>query len=192
MARRHKHIVFILDRSGSMFDRWNDAIEGIQGFLEAAADAANQHDHDLSFSLVVFSSKVSAHMADEDLTVAEVRETLRRLTPTGLTALYDAICMTIDRTTKRSESEDWSSVEFVIQTDGQENNSKEYAMPDVSFMIDNVRQEFGWNTHFLSESPQQIEQFAAAGVLFSTTASYSGENTRTAFSNTASSLNWSD
>ena len=177
MARRHKHIVFILDRSGSMFDRWNDAIEGIQGFLEAAADAANQHDHDLSFSLVVFSSKVSAHMADEDLTVAEVRETLRRLTPTGLTALYDAICMTIDRTTKRSESEDWSSVEFVIQTDGQENNSNEYAMPDVSFMI---------------ESPQQIEQFAAAGVLFSTTASYSGENTRTAFSNTASSLNWSD
>jgi len=73
--------------------------------------------------------------------------------PRGMTALYDAVGMTInsvgDRLNNTPEDERPEKVIFVITTDGYENASKEFSAKRVKEMIEHQQSKYSWTFMFL-------------------------------------------
>lgn len=143
-------IVCIVDRSGSMRSIRDDAIGGFNAFLEdqkkepgEAVMTYVQFDHEYD---KVFEAKNLQEV--EPLT----NETF---VPRGMTALQDAIGMTIvqvgERLAAMPEDERPENVIVVILTDGRENASQEYrdlpGLEQVQRLI--KEQEEKWNWHFI-------------------------------------------
>ena len=133
-------ITFILDRSGSMAGLVDDTIGGFNTFLaeqKKVAGAAN-------VTLVSFADGAATVYAGRPLADAPplTRETY---SPSGNTALYDAICETVDAAGARfammPESERPGMVMVVIITDGEENHSRKFSREDVFQRITPRRSE---------------------------------------------------
>jgi Mg-chelatase subunit ChlD len=144
------HIYFLLDRSGSMESMASDVIGGFNAFL--AAQSADGED--ALMTLVQFDSENS----HEVLANAAVLRNVSRLDagtflPRGGTPLYDAIGHLVADATIRSESKTSGGllaedILFVIFTDGQENQSVEYARQNIFDLISR-KEESGWTFVFM-------------------------------------------
>ena len=138
-------IVLVLDQSASMEPLAEESRTGVNQFL---ADQRSV-DKPARVTLTTFNSKVEFTHDNVDL---KEFEDLSSFPTGGMTALYDAIGMTIDRVGKRlaatSEHERPAQVIFVIVTDGNENASKEYTT-SVRDMIKHQQDKYSWDFVFL-------------------------------------------
>jgi hypothetical protein len=82
-----------------------------------------------------------------------VRLTEHNYQPSGMTALHDAVGKTIDEVGQRlaamHESQRPGKVVFVVQTDGEENSSREYTGDQVRQMIKHQEERYQWVFTFL-------------------------------------------
>jgi len=93
-------------------------------------------------------------------TLATIKEfTHEDYVPSGTTALYDAIGSTI----QKYRNED--NVVLVIATDGGENASKKYSLPEIVRMIAEQRNHRNWNVVYLSEDISTFEQGNKCGII---------------------------
>lgn len=143
-------IVFILDRSSSMGSMRQEAIDGYNQFVKDQLEVA-----DADIQLVLFNT---------ERTVAPMTK-LSETTPLGnatfvpysMTALYDAIGITIDEVgatlAARPENERPSKVIFAILTDGHENSSQIYPGEEgrqkVAEKIQHQQDVYNWQFTFL-------------------------------------------
>jgi len=79
-------------------------------------------------------------------------------TPSGSTALYDAIGQTIGKFM------DDINVIMIITTDGQENSSKEFTREQIVRLINKQRNTKNWNFIYLSEDPTTMHQGESLGI----------------------------
>jgi hypothetical protein len=88
--------------------------------------------------------------------------------PRGMTALYDAVGKTIqavgDRLANTSEHLRPGKVIFVIQTDGEENSSREYSAELVKSMIEHQKSKYSWDFVFIG-SAKDIDVAKTASML---------------------------
>lgn len=142
-------LVCIVDRSGSMETICDDAIGGFNAFLAAQKAAPGTArltyaQFDDRYELVHDAAPLSA-------VPPLTRETF---VPRGSTALYDAICRTMDRVGQRlattPEPERPAKVVVVIVTDGHENASRRHTHADVQRRIAHQRDVYGWEFVFLA------------------------------------------
>lgn len=134
-------IVLVLDRSGSMASIRDDAIGGVNTFIEEQ----QKEDGEAYFSIVQFDSvygdpqKWRTPLAEAELLTSDT------FIPRGGTALFDAIGKTVAEVReRRAKGEITGKVQFVIQTDGGENSSTEYRTREsVSNVVTQVTEE-GW------------------------------------------------
>lgn len=125
----HLELVMVIDQSGSMSGLEDDTIGGFNSMISKQ----KKDDVDANVTAVVFSDNAKTIYDRERL--GNVREmTDKEYTPGGMTALMDAIGTTITKVEKYDGiNEKNNKVLFVIITDGQENDSKEWsAAPAVS------------------------------------------------------------
>jgi len=127
MKNNLTEIVFILDRSGSMCSLVNDTIGGFNSFIEDQ----KQEDGEALLTTILFDDQYEIlHNGVNIKTVKPM--TTKEYSARGMTALLDAIGKTIntvgDRFNKLDEDNKPSKVIFVITTDGQENQSKEFKL----------------------------------------------------------------
>lgn len=152
MTKKTKHCVFVLDQTGSMYDKKKDTIGGFNDFLEKQKKIKK---HSIKFSLILFNSlKVEKRHIAVDVNKVKLL-TDKTYVPNGMTPLWDAVGMAISENDKKKD------VFFVILTDGLENASQELNSEKVKKMI-KKKEKRGWGFIYLGVD---LTNFADAGMM---------------------------
>lgn len=178
MKKGLTEIVAILDKSGSMGSVRDDALGGINTFIEDQKKAPGE----ALFTLVFFDSNMT--VLYDGINIKEIH-TLQKneYVPSGNTALNDAICSTIDSVGKRlasmKEEDRPEKVLVAILTDGMENDSKSFTRADVKERIDHQREKYNWEFVFLAANQDAFATSEAYGISAANTVNYSATPTGT-------------
>ena len=167
MTRKsYTHISLVCDRSGSMAAVQADA----QGAINHFIGEQKQVDGEATLLFVEFDAPYGGgedwyHIVhDGDLKQAEDY----RLAPRGSTALLDAVGQTITSTGEKlealAEADRPGKVIFVIQTDGQENSSRDWTWEKIQEAIKRQTEQFNWQFIFLGMGSDAWDQGARMGV----------------------------
>lgn len=155
----YTHIAFLIDRSGSMAGMSKAVEEAFSAFVQEQQATEGR----TTLSLYTFDNVV-----EEDLNFVDVQvvSTMTHI-PRGGTALYDAVSHVIGRTRAQiAEMEEWDRpdvVFLVINTDGQENCSREVLLTDVKAFIA-ARREEGWKILFQGATEDAFAQSTHLGI----------------------------
>lgn len=154
-----RHIVLVLDRSGSMRAVKEDTEGGLAAFLEAQRENTGE----TRVSLYQFDNRYEA--VYENVALADVPAYV--LEPRGNTALLDAIGLTIKNVKGQIKELDPEArpgeVVMVVLTDGAENASREYTLERVKAMIEKRRAK-GWQVVFLGADQDAITVAGQMGI----------------------------
>jgi uncharacterized protein with von Willebrand factor type A (vWA) domain len=126
-------LVFLIDRSGSMYGSEEDTIGGFNSFIEKE----RKNEGNTNVTAILFDHEY------EELYRRKPIDKVEKLTSDvyyvrGSTALLDAIGKTITTLDREIENK----VLFVIMTDGMENSSVEFSKSQIKNMIENHKWEF--------------------------------------------------
>ena len=156
-------IGFVLDRSGSMNAMKEEAIGGINAFLESQQKLPGE----ARLTLVLFDHEyIVAHdgVPIKDVPLLDNHSYV----PRGTTALLDAIGRTIntigERLDRAPEPERPGKVIIAILTDGLENASQEFKRKEIFKMIRHQREVYSWEFVFLGAKQDAISTGAKMGI----------------------------
>lgn len=163
MKKDLTELVFILDRSGSMFSLIGDTIGGFNSMLAKQ----KKEDGEAFVSTVLFSDEsVVLHDRVPLQNVSEMTE--KEYTVGGCTALIDAIgeaIRHIGNVHKYARLEDVPEhTVFVIITDGMENASHRYNDREVKRMIERQQEKYGWEFLFLGANIDAVQTAKRYGI----------------------------
>jgi Mg-chelatase subunit ChlD len=168
MKKDYTHITLVLDRSGSMAHMWDETKNTINTFIEEQRKVEGT----ATFSLVYFDHEYGQGPIMEDINTVSVN--WEEINPRGMTSLLDAVGRAVVETGEKlaamNEEDRPEKVMFVIQTDGQENSSKEYTAKQLKELISEQETKYAWGFIFLGadlSSAQQATQFLSKGQTFS-------------------------
>lgn len=141
------HVTFVLDSSGSMAQIEDDTVGGFNSFLD------DQRDEDGSATVSLYDFNTSVERVYQGRAIEDapgLDDT--NYTPSGRTALHDAIVTAIEGTDSHLAALDAAvrpeNVVFVVLTDGKENAS-ETPQKTVQNQVAYRREEFGWEFLFI-------------------------------------------
>lgn len=172
-------IGFVLDRSGSMDSVRDDTIGGFNTWLEGLQKVSSE----ALLTLTCFDTFVETPFVNTP--IKEVPKlTPETYVPGGWTALYDAIGSAVTAIDKEATGDD--RVLLIIQTDGQENSSREFTKEAI-FNLINSRQQGNWTVTYLSAGPDAFTEAAKIGIYVGNTMAYRGDKagTQTTFATVA-------
>jgi hypothetical protein len=136
-------LIFVLDRSGSMGSIQTEAIGGFNAFVEGQKAVPGE----ATLSLVIFDNVVET--VHDKVTLEEIPVLTNEVfVPRGMTALYDAIGVTINKYISEGNPSDTKTI-LAILTDGAENASQEYSGKQVADLVKKAETELGWEVLFL-------------------------------------------
>jgi uncharacterized protein YegL len=163
MKKGLTEIVFVLDKSGSMQSIKDDAIGGFNSFIEEQRKVEGE----TKMSLVLFDDGVHTMYDGADIGTVEGL-TAHTFVPSGMTALLDAIGLSIDNLGKRlsitTEAERPENVIIAIMTDGQENMSREYTKQRINEMVSHQTKEYNWQFIFLGANIDSVATAKSFGI----------------------------
>lgn len=172
-------MVFILDRSGSMFGLEKDTIGGFNSML-----AKQKNEQGEAFvTTVLFDNEYE--ILHDRLPVRNVPEmTECEYKPRGSTALIDAIGRTIKHIATIHKYARYNDVPantiFVIITDGMENSSRVYTSEMVKAMIEYEKEKYGWEFIFLGANIDAVETASHFGITKDRAVNYNCDSQGTA------------
>lgn len=156
-------IVAILDRSGSMAPYIKDNIGGFNRFVKEQ----REQDGEANLTLTIFDNEHT--LVHDGININDVPElTSETYFARNWTALYDAICTTIDRVGQRlsnmAEEDRPSQVIVLIMTDGAENASTEFTVDNVRQRIETQQNEYNWKFTFIGANQDAILAASNLGI----------------------------
>jgi len=161
--QNYTHIEVILDRSGSMDSCLSATIEGFNRFLSDQKKVEGK----CTITQVQFDDQYEIHYHYSEIeTVPFInRETY---IPRGGTALIDAMGKSINRLGQelaaKPEHLRPSKIIVLIQTDGQENASREFSRAAVFEMIKRQQDKYNWDFIFAGTNQDAIGVAASYGI----------------------------
>ena len=163
MKKNLTELVMILDRSGSMGGLETDTIGGYNGMLEKQKTVEGE----VLVSTILFDN-VSEVIHDR-VSIKEIQPlTNKEYYVRGCTALLDAIggaIRHIRNVHKYAREEDVpEKTIFVITTDGLENASCEFDYRSVKQMVEQQKEQAGWEFLFLGANIDAIETAGRMGI----------------------------
>lgn len=166
----YTHLALIVDRSGSMQAIQSDMNGAIVSLLEGQK-AVPGH---LSIDITVFDSVVE--FVGRDLTIDGALELCPLVVPRGMTALWDAIGMTVTNLgahlAKMDEVGRPGKVLVVIVTDGLENSSREWRLHAITELITQQREKYQWEFVYLGANQDAIAVAGEMGMGRGSTLTY--------------------
>jgi len=154
-------ILMIIDRSGSMASLADDAVGGLNTYIE---EQKKQPGEGL-LTLVLFNHDYEAVYTSKPLKEIPALTTAQ-FHPHGNTALLDAIGRGIGELglalSTMEDRDRPKRVVVVIITDGQENSSKEYKLAQIRGLVERQQKIHGWEIVFMGAN---IDAFAEAGAI---------------------------
>lgn len=171
MKKGYTHVSFLLDRSGSMDTIKNDTIGGFNSFIEDQ----KKDDSECTFTLAQFDNLYEVLYDFEDIKkINPLNGT--SFSPRGSTALLDALGKLISDTGKKlsemDEKDRPEKVLFIILTDGEENDSKEYNFDQISEKINHQEEKYNWKFVYLGANQDAIKEAMKFGVKSFNTMTY--------------------
>ena len=167
-------IIFVLDKSGSMWDVKNDTIGGFNTFINDQKELPGE----AVFTLVTFDTQYNK------VEQGALLENVKELTPetyvtSGGTALFDAVSNAISDVNSRhaslEEDEKPAKTILVVLTDGEENSSTEIRdVKEIGRMIA-AQEKAGWEVLFLGADLDNWSGIAS-GMSFSKAGNVSKKN----------------
>ena len=156
-------LVFILDRSGSMSGLEGDTIGGYNSLLEKQRKEVGE----ATVTTVLFDDQYE--MIHDHAAIGKVKDiTNKEYFARGMTGLLDAVGKTINHVSNRHKNaldrEVPEKTMVVIITDGYENASREFVLPQVKQMIERQKAEFGWEFLFLGANIDAVSTAAGFGI----------------------------
>ena len=171
------HLVFLLDRSGSMQSIKTDVIGGFDAFLAEQRSADGQ----CVATLAQFDDEYE--MVYHGIPLAEVPSL--DLSPRGCTALLDSMGKLITDTAAEIEAlpedEKPGTVVVAIMTDGLENASVEWQRPAIKALVEQQTNEHGWAFLYMGADQDAVEVGGGLGVGAAHSVSYARGKSREAW-----------
>lgn len=154
------HYLLILDRSGSMGSIRTEILSAINEQIGQIKDLQRKFpEQTFIVSLVTFNQDITPVF--ENISALELREiSPREYEPNGMTALLDAIGLSIHKLKHRFGKEieqDEASAVVAVFTDGYENSSKEYSHTQIRKMIARLDEEPNWTFTYVGATHDAIE-----------------------------------
>jgi hypothetical protein len=167
MKQGYTHITLVCDRSGSMSIIKDDAEGAVNTFIEEQKAVPGEAD-----LLLVDFDAPSGMTGQEWYTViydGNIKTAPKyELKPRGNTALLDAVGQTIvtvgEKLAAMSEDARPEHVVFVVQTDGQENHSRDWKVEALRERIKEQETKWNWQFLFLGMGPDTYAQGHAMGM----------------------------
>lgn len=152
-------LIFLIDRSGSMYGSEEDTIGGFNSFIEKEKEKEG-------------NTNVTTILFDHGYEVLYKRKPINEVNNLtrneyyvrGSTALLDAIGRTITTLDKEIDNK----VLFVIMTDGMENSSVEFSKSQIKNMIGNLN----WEFIFIGADIDSYSEASGIGIKRTHTANY--------------------
>ena len=172
MRNGYTHIIAIIDRSGSMGHLRNDVISGFNTFV----DEQKMVEGSATLTLIQFDDEYEVNYEFKDIQdVPKIK-----YSPRGYTAMLDAIgksiCATGEALEKMDESNRPEKVVVLIQTDGEENYSKEYTISAVKKLIDKQTNTYNWEFVFLGANIDAVGTAGRLGILSCNTMNFAANS----------------
>jgi len=175
MEQKSLVICFILDETRSMDKIKSETIGGFNEYLEMLKN--DESSKSALFALTKFNSD-KIELVYEGIPLETVEPLSdQNYHPVAITPLFDAIGKTIE-TLKTRYGE--SPVLVVIQTDGEENASRQFTKQMVKDLIEE-RQKTGWTFAFLGADIDAYTASSAIGIAKGNTLDYIGKESLAAF-----------
>lgn len=151
------HLIFMLDRSGSMSGLEEDTIGGYNGFLEKY-----HHLPNTKVTTVLFDH--SFELLHDGKCIKEAMLTKNNYSVRGTTAMLDAIGHTVKYLRNKTPFfEKKEQFIYIITTDGMENASTNYTYKDIHQLISN-EQELGHEFVFLGANIDTYQEASKLGI----------------------------
>ena len=163
MKKNLTELVFILDRSGSMGGFVNDVIEGFNSMIKKYKEELEE----AYITTVLFDDKYE--ILHDHVNLNDIKPiTNKEYYTLGWTALYDALGKTINSVGARlfntPEEERPEKVIFVINTDGEENSSREFTRSKIKEMIEHQQNKYSWGFLFLGANIDAETEAESIGI----------------------------
>ncbi|MBM4467247.1 MAG: VWA domain-containing protein [Chloroflexi bacterium] len=166
-------VSFILDETGSMQVVKGPTISGFNEYVQSLRQEDNADD--VRFMLTKFNSE-KIELVHDSVKLSDVALLDdASYSPNYLTPLYDVIGKTI-----KAISDDGCNVLFVIQTDGQENYSKEFTREAI-FTVIAEKKKAGWTFVFLGADQDAWDVGMQLGLDKGNVMSYNSAETKAMF-----------
>lgn len=141
---------------GSPASVWQDTLGG----LKSTISEQKKNKDKCTFSLYSFDSVIDVNLDFVDIqTVSEDVESFG-IYPRGMTALYDAIGRAVTETgaklAKLPEKERPGRVVVIVQTDGEENSSREYNSDRVQKLVKEQEDKYNWKFQFVGADQKSV------------------------------------
>lgn len=192
MKSSYSHITLVCDRSGSMMQVQSDAEGAVNTFINDQKNVPGE----ATLMLIEFDAPVSL-MSDNSPWYHIVHSgpindaPIYKLHPRGNTALNDAVGKAIVETgdfLNRMRDEDKPEhVFFVVQTDGQENSSREWSLEKLRDLIKEQTDTWKWQFVFLGMGPDSFQQGVDMGMNV-TRSAQAGQAYRGSYTNTSNHM----
>lgn len=176
-------IGFVLDRSNSMAGLKSVAISGFNEWLKIQKNAPGECE----FTLTMFDSDIDTPIRNEPITIVNyLTDKKYRPEDGGMTALYDAIAITIRAIDGTMQPGDRALIP--ILTDGLENYSKEFSLRSggqarIKAMVESYEKKGNWTFAYLSASLSAINDATSIGIMRTNAAQFEAtpQGTQAAF-----------
>jgi len=163
------HIICVLDTSGSMSSIMSDSIGGFNTFLKQQRELPD----DATITVALFDDGYELLYDNVDIKKAKDL-TSKEWYPRGMTALYDAICKTINIDKAKLAKlgvEAPAKVLVCVVTDGLENRSTEYTLEDTKKLIKECEKD-DWNFVYLAANQNAFDVGSGFGISYGNTVNY--------------------
>lgn len=166
-------VTFLLDRSGSMESVKAGTIEAFNGYLDGLLGDGDLID----FTLVQFDTNSIEKVCVAVPVASAPALDNTNYQPRGGTPLIDAAYKTI-KAVEASLAEQKRKIVICIQTDGEENASREYTWAQLADLI-KEKTAAGWQFNFLGAGIDAYDQGSKMGISAMATMSYDAHNPAT-------------
>lgn len=181
-TRRKTHVALILDKSGSMGSMLTETISGFNEQLETLKQMQSDAN-EVAVTFTVFGTEVDIRCVGQP--VEEVIElTTETYRPSGWTALYDAVGLTIIKLEDEAQAGPDDAFLVMVFSDGQENQSKEYRANTLASVIKRLEGTGKWTFSYMGSNQDLGALAQDLGVAVSNVCSYEAtkSGSRSAFS----------
>lgn len=182
MGKGSTVVNFVLDKSGSMLAVKDATIAGFNEYITSLKNDGIKY----RFSLTMFDTAVEKYWIG--VPVEFVKELdADSYQPNGGTALYDAVCKSIDDLEKSIATND--KVLMVIMTDGEENSSREYTQAQFKARVERLQATGRWSFVFMGANQDAWGNAQQWGFYRGNVTIFNSTSTGTSAAFTVTSLN---
>lgn len=168
-------VSLVLDESGSMGSVQAETIQAVNEYFSKLGGGG-----DFDVSILKFDTRGIRRLCDQVALALVPKLSTENYTPTGGTPLYDAVGKAITEIA----ANDARAKLIVIQTDGQENSSKEYNQASIEKLV-SEKTAAGWQFVFLGADQSAWAAAQLMGIAPGNTVSYDSANIGDAMAATA-------